>query len=153
MGMSMGKDEKASFQSSMAQHARVAPARRTSARQAEQTSRNLRIFRSFLTGVPIKKIADTVGVSTIRVNQIVRRQAALVLPHIGQHLMTAPLAEVRQALGQKKCVSLSRFLPEVDGGTVSREPGVRRQCRVGFYVSAPSARLLCDLFAPILPLV
>ncbi|MCE3223769.1 MAG: hypothetical protein K0S58_1949 [Nitrospira sp.] len=82
----------------MAKNAREAPKRQTSPRQAEQTDRNVTIIRSFLEGVSVKHIAKAAGVSTIRVNQIVRRQAARTLPHMAQHVRIASLAELREIL-------------------------------------------------------
>lgn len=82
----------------MAKNDREAPRRQTSPRQAEQTLRNVTIFRSFLAGVPVKHIANAAGISTIRVNQIVRRQASRALPHMRQHLKTASLRELREIL-------------------------------------------------------
>jgi Mor family transcriptional regulator len=85
---------------------------RASARQAEETIRNRLIFQDFLNGVPIKQIAHSVGISTIRVNQIVRREGRRALPSVGQRIMTAPLSEVRQILREDMSAAQLQVLPK-----------------------------------------
>ena len=91
------------------------PRPRSSAKQVEDTVRNTRIFQDFLKGVPIKQIADSIGISTIRVNQIVRRQGRRALPHVGPRIMTAPLCEVRQVLSEEISAAQLEALPKLRG--------------------------------------
>ena len=81
-------------------------------RQGEETIRNRLIFQDFLNGVPIKQIAHSVGISTIRVNQIVRKEGRRALPSVGQRIMTAPLSEVRQILREDMSAAQLQVLPK-----------------------------------------
>lgn len=73
------------------------------------------IFQDFLRGVPIKQIADPICISSIRVNQIVRRQGRRALPHVGPRMMTAPLCEVRQVFSEEISMAQLEVSPKLRG--------------------------------------
>lgn len=85
---------------------------RAFARQPEETIRNRLIFQDFLNVAPIKQIAHSMGISTIRVNQIVRKEGRRALPSVGQRIMTAPLSEVRQILRADMSAAQIQVLPK-----------------------------------------